>query len=267
MEHQKNRARLSEEGPVIFALDTSSKTTSMVLARGERVVASFGAELDDRRSARLWTEIEFLLNEVGLTINEVDLFSVCVGPGGFTGVRVGMAAIKGFAAATGKQVVGVTSLEAAALSAWPLQPVAAVMNAYRGEFYSQLFSFDADAIPVARNVATVSTISQALERMPGTGNLSITGDAFADKAGLAAQYKGEVGAEASAIFSDREWVVTESPRFLAAQVARLAYKRFCRGETVGPEALQACYVRQSEAEIKLSLGLLNPKSKRVVKTQ
>lgn len=266
MEDQKNRARLSEEGQIIFALDTSSKTTSMVLARGERVVASFGAELDDRRSARLWNEIGFLLNEIGLTINEVDLFSVCVGPGGFTGVRVGMAAIKGFAASTGKPVVGVTSLEASALAAWPLQTVTVIMNAYRGEFYSQLFSFDAEGIPVAQNAATVSTLSQALQRMPGTENLLITGDAFVDKAALAARYKEEAGAEAPEIFSDREWAVTQSPRFLAAQVARLAFKKFCRGETVGPEALQACYVRQSEAEIKLSLGLLGSKAKRVVKT-
>lgn len=263
MGDRTNRAVEGEEGTVIIALETSSKATSMDLARGERVVASFGAELDERRSARLWPEIEFVLSEVGLTIGEVDLFSVCVGPGGFTGVRVGMAAIKGFAASTGKPVLGITSLEAAAMAAWPSRTVAVIMNAYKGEFYSQLFSFDAEAAPVAQNSPTVSTLSEALNRLPATGELLITGDAFADKAALAARYE----AEAQATFPYDGWAVTASPQFLAEQVTRLAFKKASAGEMLGPEALRACYVRQSEAEIKLSMGLLGSKIKRVVEAR
>jgi tRNA threonylcarbamoyladenosine biosynthesis protein TsaB len=54
-----------------------------------------------------------------VTIHEVDLFAVCAGPGGFTGLRVGLAAMKGLAAAAQKPIVAVTSLEALAFSAGP----------------------------------------------------------------------------------------------------------------------------------------------------
>ena len=94
-----------ENGPVILALDTSSKSTSIAISRGGELILNFGALLDDNRSAGLWRIIDFLLAETGLKIEEIDLFAVCVGPGGFTGLRVGMTATKGFAMAMGKPIV------------------------------------------------------------------------------------------------------------------------------------------------------------------
>src|SRR5687768_1674957 len=103
-----NENRSSEGLPVILALDTSSKRTSIAIAKGYRIIANFEVELDDNRSARLWELIDFLLNAAGLTIEDVNLFAACVGPGGFTGLRVGISAVKGFAAATKKPTVAVT---------------------------------------------------------------------------------------------------------------------------------------------------------------
>ena len=93
----------------------------MAVARGASLIATLQGDADEKRSERLWGEIDSLLSEAGLKINDVDLFSVCIGPGGFTGLRVGIAAIKGFASANSKQIVGVTSLEAVALSAAPAE--------------------------------------------------------------------------------------------------------------------------------------------------
>ena len=102
---------------IILALDTSSKTTSIAVGKGSDVLASLTATLDDHRSEKLWTEIQVLLGGCGLSVSDIDAFAVCIGPGGFTGLRVGIAAAKGFAIALEKPLIGVSTLEAVAFAA------------------------------------------------------------------------------------------------------------------------------------------------------
>jgi tRNA threonylcarbamoyladenosine biosynthesis protein TsaB len=209
---------------------------------------------DQTRSETLWIEVGTLLAELGLSIREVDVFSVCTGPGGFTGLRVGMAAVMGFSVATDKPLVGITSLEAAAFAAAPAKDVCAVVNAYKGEVYSQLFSVEGADVPISRNDPMVSTVEKALDRVADESDLVFAGDgaeAVADEIVSFAASRGQAG-----------WRVTHSERGLAAAVARLAFLRHGRGETQSIGSLRASYVRPSEAEIKLSLGLLGSKIKR-----
>ncbi len=221
------------------------------------MLKSMTAPADEKRSERLWHEVESLLAEAGMTVAEVDLFSVCIGPGAFTGLRVGMAAVKGLAAATNKLVVGVTSLEAAAFSARPAPSVCALVNAYKGEVYSQLFSFDGEGMPVAENDPTVSSFEQALERVSNVTDLSFAGDG--------AQAAPAIIGEAAAALDERNWVIEQPDHALAEDIALLAFMKYCRGQAESPANLKACYVRPAEAEIKLSLGLLGSKIKRNMK--
>jgi tRNA threonylcarbamoyladenosine biosynthesis protein TsaB len=243
--------------PIILALDTSSKTTSIAVARGAQLLKSISSAAGEKRSEKLWSEIRSLLAEVEMTISDVDVFAVCVGPGGFTGLRVGMAAVKGFSAATSKRVVGVTSLEATAFAARTTLPVCALVNAYKGEVYSQLFSVDED-VPVARNAATVSTFEKAIERVADVKDLVFAGDGM--EAGKTAIEK-----EAHAR-GEGKWAIKQPDRWLAEDIARLAFLKHSRGEMENAASLKACYVRQAEAEIKLSLGLLGTKIKRSMKS-
>jgi tRNA threonylcarbamoyladenosine biosynthesis protein TsaB len=253
----KNNITLAE--PIILALDTSCKTTSLAVARGGSLLESINELPDQKRSETLWTEIEKLLAELGMTIGDVDVFSVCVGPGGFTGLRVGMAAVMGFSAATDKPVAGITSLEGAAFAASPAEVVCPILNAYKGEFYSQLFSFDGDGMPIAKNDPMVSTIESALERISGEKELVFAGDAA------------EVGSEpiriAAEADAERMWTTYQSGHGLAEDVARLAFLKYKRGDIETGGQLKACYVRPSEAEIKLSLGLLGTKIKRSMRAE
>lgn len=238
--------------PTILALDTSSKRASMAIARGPSLIAGLLGDADEKRSERLWAEIESLLGGAGLTINEVDLFSVCVGPGGFTGLRVGIAAIKGFAAANNRQIIGVTSLEAAAFAAAPARNVLATLNATRGEVYSQLFSFDFEGMPVAQGPAVVTPPAKALASVASLDNLALAGD------------WAEVNTEF--IKEKAGWFVAANNRLPAEMIAEIAYKRYLRSGGENPEQIRACYVRPSEAEIKLSEGLLGSKIRRVIST-
>ena len=131
-------------GLTVLALDTSSRANIIAVSRGDKLLRSLTIPPDEKRSESLWSDVQSLLTEVGLAIDDIDLFAVCVGPGSFTGLRVGMAAVKGFSAASNKPIVGVTSLETMAFAAGSGRLVCSILTAYKGDVYSQLFSFDGD---------------------------------------------------------------------------------------------------------------------------
>jgi tRNA threonylcarbamoyladenosine biosynthesis protein TsaB len=240
--------------PLILAVETSSKATSIAVARGAQLLRSIRELPDQKRSETLWREVKAVLAELGLVISDVDVFAVCTGPGGFTGLRVGMAAAMGFSAATNKPLVGVTSLEATAFAAGPADAVVAIVNAYKGEVYSQLFSFDGGGVPVAQNDPMVSTPEEAIKRVAVEENLvfACNGvDAVAQEVERIVASRG-----------DGTIALKQSERGLAEAVAQVGFLKYARGETQTAATLKASYVRPSEAEIKLSLGLLGSKIKR-----
>jgi len=237
---------------IILAVDTSSKTTSLALARGATILRSVTTPVDQTRSEKLWAEIDAVLFEAGHNIRDVDVFSVCRGPGGFTGLRVGMAAVKGFSAGMNKPIAGVTSLEAAAHSA-ESDRAYVLVNAYKGEVYSQLFSFDDERMPVAENEPLVSAVDYALDRVAGLDEMTFVGDGA------------EAHADAISGRGKLNWSVCRSDHCLAEDIARLAFLKYSRSQLDDAGTLKACYVRPSEAEIKLSLGLLGSKIKRSLK--
>jgi tRNA threonylcarbamoyl adenosine modification protein YeaZ len=204
----------------------------------------------------LWIAIDGLVCDAGLTIRDVDVIAVCVGPGGFTGLRVGMAAAKGLAVAGRKPMVGVTSLEAAAASCAQGVPVLALVNAYKREVYSQLFSFDIQGGLVAENEPLVSTFRLALDRVKDVEELMLVGDPTIENDQEVRRLALEFGDDDNS--KRRAWA-TRGSSSSAEAIAGLAHSRYLKGEAVAPEHIAACYVRPAEAEIKLAQGLLGSK--------
>lgn len=235
--------------------------TSLSVARGAEILRSISTPTDEKRSETLWSEVETLLAGLGLTIADMDAFAVCIGPGGFTGLRVGMAAAKGFAVALNRPIVGVNSLEAAAFGAGPAPNVCAMVNAYKNEVYSQLFSLvgDSAALPVPLNAPLVSTFEKALDRVSELSELIFAGDG--------AETGTEIIEASSSMKGDVEWVISRSDTCGAEVVLRIALLKYNLGERGEAGSLKACYVRPAEAEIKLSLGLLGSKIKRSMKSK
>jgi len=246
--------------PLILALDTSSKTTSIALAEGEATLVGlevgFEGAASDRRSERLWGEISFLLAEAGRSLEDVELFAVCVGPGGFTGIRVGVAAAKGFAMASNRPLIGVTSLESVALAAAPAPAVCVAIKAYRGEVYHQLFSVEPDRPPIARSSPAAEAPELIASRLAQIEPLVLAGDAAGDVVECIGKLRPEGAVKSSAL---RLPLVVPPSRLRAYDVARAAFLRFRRGEGGDSESVSACYVRPAEAEVKLSLGLIGKK--------
>ncbi|WP_181700777.1 tRNA (adenosine(37)-N6)-threonylcarbamoyltransferase complex dimerization subunit type 1 TsaB [Chthonobacter albigriseus] len=126
---------------LVLALDTALSQTSVALCDGGRVDAARSEPMERGHSERLFALVDAVLREAGLAIGDVDRFAVGIGPGSFTGIRVAIAAARGFALATGKPVVGVDTLTAlaASLAEKPNGPVLAAVDARRGEVYAGLF--------------------------------------------------------------------------------------------------------------------------------
>lgn len=110
-EYQKDTMSKNHAGPVILAVDTSSPRIDLAITRGAGLLSSITASRAEQHSRTLFNQITSLLDHAALSIEAVDLFAVVTGPGSFTGLRVGMSAVKGLAASSRRPVFGLDLLE------------------------------------------------------------------------------------------------------------------------------------------------------------
>ena len=94
-----------------LAVDTSSKYLTVLAVKGEKTVLRHLADCALKHSVVLMGEVDKALKEADLTPDECDFFAAVTGPGSFTGIRIGISTVKGFAVATGKPLVAVTAFE------------------------------------------------------------------------------------------------------------------------------------------------------------
>jgi tRNA threonylcarbamoyl adenosine modification protein YeaZ len=125
----------------ILAFDTSTFTASAAVLDGRDVLAESSATLRAAHSERLLPLVDEVLARSGVALSAIERIAVGVGPGSFTGVRLGLATAKGLALATNIPLVGVTSLAAIAASAWAHEgPLLATLDARRDEVYAAFYA-------------------------------------------------------------------------------------------------------------------------------
>lgn len=125
---------------LIITVDTSTPAGSVALSRGEELLGEVLLHLPGTHTDHVLRSLNWLLSEAGIRLGEVDAFGVVVGPGSFTGLRVGVATVKGLAYAAGVPVVGVSSLETLAMQCVAaFCPVCALLDARKKEVYGAVF--------------------------------------------------------------------------------------------------------------------------------
>lgn len=122
--------------PIVLAVDTSSACAGFALARGNKLIASLKSDASVPHSRTFFLQIAELLKTAGISLGDVEIFAVATGPGSFTGLRVGLAAVRGLAHSLGKPAVGVNSIEAMALSSNVVGDILVLIAAGRNEVYS-----------------------------------------------------------------------------------------------------------------------------------
>ena len=126
---------------IILAMESTAIAASVALTRDGILLAESTVNCGNTHSETLLPMIEAMLDRLDLEISDVDVFAVSAGPGSFTGVRIGVATVKGLAFGSGKPCVGVSSLESLAenLAVLPNALICPVMNARRNQVYTALF--------------------------------------------------------------------------------------------------------------------------------
>jgi tRNA threonylcarbamoyladenosine biosynthesis protein TsaB len=133
MSNSSFKAALTE--PVILAIDTSSSEARLAVSASESVIATLTIRNNLPHSQTLFSQISALLELANIKVEEISAFAVCAGPGSFTGVRVGLAAVKGLADSLDRPCLGIDSLDLHALASGMDGAHLVMLCAGRGEVY------------------------------------------------------------------------------------------------------------------------------------
>ena len=220
----------------ILALESSAVACSVCLTEDEELIAEAYENSGLTHSVTLLPMAEEMLKNCGVKLEDVDVVAVAAGPGSFTGLRIGIAAVKGLAWAAEKPCIPVSTLEA---MAWPLAhlegSIVCAMDARRQQIYNAAFLADSGALERLREDRALS-LEEAAAGLAGLdGPMTIVGDG--------AQMCFE-------FFTARGIDCRLAPVHLrlqsAAGVALAAWRR--RTETVSAQELTPVYLRLSQAE-------------------
>lgn len=212
---------------IVLAIDTTTARESTAVVADGAVRGEVRLFSTDTHSRRLMPAVDFLMAQLGLPPSAVEGFAVTIGPGSFTGLRVGLSTVQGLALAAGRPCFGASTLDVlAARIAGAAPRLVALMDAYRGEVFAGLY--DASARPLGPPLVTPP--EPWLRALPP--GCAFTGDAAETQRGLI----------------ERVCTAPVFPRrtlFLAGTLGLLAEPALRAGEGIGPADLRPLYLREA----------------------
>lgn len=232
---------------LILAIDTSTRMGSAAILRDSMVLAEVSGIEETPYSSRIFRDVALLQDRAGCTLDLIDVFAVAAGPGSFTGLRVGLTAVKAWAEIYGKPIAAVSGLEAIAVEALAdgasgAQYVAPFLDARRGQLFGAIYRrvVDAPSNLVLASDESILSLDEFLDLLRGRS---------AELAFLASSTPDVLPKARIAEVLPGARVVTVSAA-LAPVIGRLGLERAIRGELVDAMHLDANYVRRSDAELK-----------------
>ena len=243
---------------LVLALDTTTRVSSCAVSRDGIVLGENAGDPSKPQAARLPGDLITLLEETGIPLPQIDLFAVAIGPGSFTGLRIGIATMQGLAFAQHKPLIGVSGFDALQRSfrlpasarsatARPLKPgeggtpeatgaVATWVDAWRGEVYAALYDDGREVM-----APVVAHPDELFVRLPAStrGPITFVGDGAGTYRDLIRHTLG-----------DRARVADPASPLLAGVIAQLATEVASAGAHLPPpHAIRPLYVRRSDAEL------------------
>lgn len=222
---------------LLLAVDTSTPGGSIALCDGEEVLFECYRKLPGTHTDWLLPAIEQLFNDAGIGLHDLALLAVVHGPGSFTGLRVGMATVKGLAIGGDLPVAGISSLELLASSLpHARMPVCALLDARKKEVYAGLFDTHTGRPEILGRELVIDP-EQLLDSL--SGDILFIGDGADVYRTLIVRQLGSRAHFAGASCS--------APR--ASRAAALALAMRDAGQLQPLAGLSPCYIRASEAEV------------------
>jgi tRNA threonylcarbamoyladenosine biosynthesis protein TsaB len=219
----------------ILALETTNWIGSVAAMKDSKLLLELELNPQQRTAQSLPPGMAILLERVGWKPADVQLVALTIGPGSFTGLRIGVTMAKTFAYAVGAEVLGVNTLETIAQAApADVSAITAVIDAQRGDVVVRTFSRGPEGFLLPTGDQQLISIDRWLQELPA--GMAVTGPALAK---LASRLPGHV-----ILLDDKYW----TPR--AAMVAQLAHRQYTAGRRDDLWTLAPQYSRQSAAEEK-----------------
>lgn len=222
---------------VVLGIESASSQGGVALVGREGLIAEYVLNVEATYAERLMPAVDRILQDARITISEVEGLAVSIGPGSFTGLRIGLSTVKGLALATGKSLVGVPTLQALA---WSLPycryPICPLLDARKKEVYCALFEHR--GAELMRLMEDAALVPEALVERISQPTLFV-GDGWRVYGTFLREALGGLAISPPA-----------SRGASPAAVADLGRRRLLRGEKDSVEALVPRYIRPSEAELK-----------------
>jgi len=233
---------------LILALDTSSPSGSLAVLRDEKVIGVVSTATSEVYSSRVFRELEFLLAELSLRMEQFELFSVAAGPGSFTGLRVGLAAVKGWAEVYNKPIAAVSALEAVAIQACgDVSLVIPVLDARRSQLYFGLYRCAATEPENHRLMLDGEEYVMSVRELFETIRARAAGADFSIVTHQPELLCDPVSQNEIRNLSAR---IHPASSVLAPYIGQLGFLRAQRNDLADPLTLNANYVRRSDAELR-----------------
>lgn len=220
----------------ILALDTTSPNASISILRENEIQLEYNFTSKDNLSAVLAPSLQFLVKSAGLSIQEIDLYAVGIGPGQFTGIRVGLSLVKGMLIEQPKPIVPVGTLRALAYKLLEYRKtIIPLIDARRKEVYYACYRIEEGEI--------LELLPPALAKVEEIARIAAP---FPEKAFVGS------GAE-----KNREWIKKQFPNtsllyrshFLASEIGRIAWNEYQNQRFLSnPGDLTPLYIRRPDAE-------------------
>lgn len=159
----------------ILGIDTSTKIATIAVIDEEKVLGEYTLNQEMSHSENLIPMVKELLNNLYIKIEEIDLYGVAIGPGSFTGLRIGVAAVKSFAHLFNKPVVGVSTLEAMAYNLPHNEIIVPMIDARRDRVYTGVYGWENGVLKTIK-ADDVVEMESLLEELKEYDSISVSGD-------------------------------------------------------------------------------------------
>jgi tRNA threonylcarbamoyladenosine biosynthesis protein TsaB len=223
---------------ITLAIECATRTVGIAFLDQKKILAEVYLDAGGGHAEVLLPALEKLFLLTGLTMERIDLLVCTTGPGSFTGVRIGVSTIKGLALATGKPIVGVSTLEALAMNVFPSRRlICPLLDARKNQVYAGLYLLGPDGLPEAVAPDRLTDI-EFLVKTLAAEEVDFVGEA----AVLYQKQIFEEGARGSALQACR------CGRLNASAVGLIGLHRYQHGRIADPLTFSPSYLRLSEAE-------------------
>lgn len=234
---------MTQSQPLILSIDTATPCSSVALTRGNRACGQTLASLEltgnGSHSRRLLGSISYLMENAAVSWSDIQAVAVSLGPGSFTGLRIGMATAKGLAAAAGIEMVGISTLDSLASKCVSSRLICSVLDARKKEVYTAFYRLN--ELGFTRIIGEMAVMSP--EELAGkiSEPVVMIGDGAVVYRELFEQQLG-----AAVIFTPAQLHMPT-----ASSLGMLACEAYLRGDVLDIGEAVPIYIRSSDAELNL----------------